>query len=289
MLGLLWPALLTGLATTLGALPFLLVPSVPRRAYDALLGLGAGLMLAAATLGLLTTALHAVRVAGDIDYTRLVLVVGGFAAGVALLSAMDWAIPHVHAGGHLGHVHADHVHERSTGAAACAAGPEPEGPEHRDERAWDHRARRRGLLVVGVMSLHRVPEGLAIGAAWAAGASALAPMLVVAVAVQNAVEGGVMAAPLRRGGLGAPKLLALITATGMTVPLAALAGYAFSAHVAGGLPPTLALAAGALIYVTCNEVIPESHSHGNEVRATFGVLAGFVLVMLIQLLFGHAD
>jgi len=268
MFATLLPALLTGLATTIGALPFLVVPTVPRKVYDGLLGLGAGLMLAAATLGLLSTALHDVRAGGVVDGGQLVLVLGGFAAGVALLSALDQLVPHEHAGGHHVHVHEDHVHER---------------PAH------DHAARKKGLLVVGVMTLHRLPEGLAIGAAYAAGGDALAPMLVAAVAVQNAVEGGVMAAPLRRGGLRPGALLALVTATGMTVPLAAIVGYTFAAHVAGGLPPMLALAAGALIYVTCNEVIPESHSHGNEVRATFGVLAGFVLIMLIQVLFGHAD
>jgi ZIP family zinc transporter len=266
MFAALVPALLTGLATSVGALPFLVAPTVPRRAYDTLLGLGAGLMLAAATLGLLSTALGEVRVGGVLDYGRLVLVVGGFAAGVALLAGLDQLVPHEHAGGHHVHVHDDHVHP-----------------------VVDGNARKKGLMVAGVMTLHRLPEGLAIGAAYAAGADALGPMLVAAVAVQNAVEGGVMAAPLRRGGLRPLALLGLVTATGMTVPIAALAGYAFSAHVAGGLPPMLALAAGALIYVTCNEVLPESHSHGNEVRATFGLLAGFVLIMLIRILFGHND
>ena len=64
-------------------------------------------------------------------------------------------------------------------------------------------------------------------------------------------------------------------------------GYYASSQVAGALPAVLALAAGALLYLTCNEVIPESHSHGNEVRATFGVLAGFVIIMVVQAVFGH--
>jgi len=139
-------------------------------------------------------------------------------------------------------------------------------------------------MVVGVMSLHRVPEGFAIGAAWVAGGRALGLTLVAAVAVQNAVEGAVMAAPLKRGGLRTPALLALVTATGMAVPVGAVAGFYLSSVVP--LPPLLALAAGGLLYLTCNEVIPESHSHGNEVRATFGVLAGFVFVMLMRV-FGH--
>ena len=111
------------------------------------------------------------------------------------------------------------------------------------------------------MSLHRIPEGFAIGAGYALAGQGLGAVLAIAIALQNAVEGSVMAAPLKRGGLRGPSLIALVAATGMTVPLAALAGYALSLRVAGALPPLLALAAGALIYLTSNEIIPESHSH----------------------------
>src|SRR6202035_2460507 len=95
----------------------------------------------------------------------------------------------------------------------------------------------QGLLIVGAMSLHRLPEGFAIGAAFAERrATPLGLMLVVAVALQNAIEGAVMAAPLKRGGLGRGKLIGIVAATGLTVPLAALAGYFLSASVAGALP-----------------------------------------------------
>ena len=266
--------LLTGLATTVGALPFLWW-SVSRRFYDTLLGLGAGLMLAAATLGLLATALADLHPGGHLDVARLGLVLGGFIAGVALLWTMDRVIPHVHAGGHHVHVHDDHVH-----AHGAHDDNEVDNPE---------RARRQGLLVVGVMSLHRLPEGFAIGAAYAAGGpSQLGLTLAIAIAVQNAVEGAVMAAPLKRGGLGKLRLLLLVSATGMAVPLAAIAGWALSLRVAGALPPMLALGAGALLYLTCNEVIPESHSHGNEKRATFGVVGGFLIIILMQVLFGQS-
>lgn len=263
------PAFLTGLATTAGAVPFLLLKAVSRRAYDTLLGLGAGLMLAAATLGLLSSALHEVRSGEHVDFAALGLVLAGFAMGVALLYFMDRFIPHEHAGGH-------HVHVREDGSE--------EIHEHSHEART---ARMQGLLVVGVMSLHRLPEGLAIGAAYAAGGSALGLTLVVAIAVQNVVEGMVMAAPLKRGGLRGGALLALVSATGMAVPVAALAGYYLASQVAWALPPMLSLAAGALIYLTSNEIIPESHSHGNEVRATFGVVAGFIVIIVVQAVFGH--
>ena len=310
MFAVLWPALATGLCTTVGALPFLMVPSVSRRFYDTLLGLGAGLMLAAATLGLLSTALREVHHGEDIDLTKLALVLGGFLVGVALLALMDRLIPHEHAGGHHVHVHDegydhqhDHDHERGRsadhqhgqipghthGQAHAHAHEDPHCKLDARGTASDRTARAQGLLVVGVMALHRVPEGLAIGAAYAGGGAALGLTLASAIAVQNAVEGAVMAAPLRRGGLGAPALLVLVTASGLAVPAAAVVGYLLSSVVAWALPGMLSLAAGALIYLTCNEVIPESHSHGNEVRATFGVVAGFVVIMLLQVLFGHAD
>ena len=283
LLAVLLPAFLTGLATTAGALPFLVLPSVSRRTYDALLGLGAGLMLAAATLGLLSAALHDVRVDDRLDVTRLLAVLGGLFVGVMLLYLMDEWIPHEHAGGHHVHV-ADQEHGHDHGHDHA------HGHDHPHDHAHDHEqrgARAQGLMVVGVMTLHRLPEGFAIGAAYAAGGSSLGLTMAIAIAVQNVVEGMVMAAPLRRGGLGGAALLTLVAATGMAVPLRALGGYFFSSQVSGALPPMLALGAGALLYLACNEIIPESHSHGNEVRATFGIVAGFVAIILMQALFGH--
>ena len=137
------------------------------------------------------------------------------------------------------------------------------------------------------MSLHRLPEGFAIGAGFAAAElRPLGILLAIAIGIQNAVEGVVMAAPLKRGGLSPGRLLLLVAGTGLAIPFAAVAGFYFSRQIPGALPIALALAAGALIYLTCSEVIPESHSHGHERRATFGVFAGFVLIILLQALGG---
>src|SRR5439155_11133833 len=112
-------AVATGLATTVGAVPFLVARGVSRRFYDTLLGLGAGLMLAAATLGLLSTALEEIRPGGVLDVRALGFVLIGFAVGVALLYLMDRLIPHEHAGGHGAHVHEDHVHDHAQEDAAA--------------------------------------------------------------------------------------------------------------------------------------------------------------------------
>jgi ZIP family zinc transporter len=275
MLRLILASTLTGSATALGALPFLVARSISRRAYDTLLGFGAGLMLAAATLGLLPAALRTVGTGEHVSISSLITVVVSFGAGALLLFLMDQLIPHVHAGGH---------HEHQKGHA------EPDGHEHCHHDSVDDKARHQGVLVLGAMTLHRLPEGFAIGAGFANGATRpLGVLLAVSLAIQNVIEGAVMAAPLRRGGLQAAKLLGLVALTGLAVPIAAIIGFELAATVTGALPIALALAAGALIYLACNEIIPESHSHANERRATWGLLTGFVLVILLQVLGGHAD
>jgi ZIP family zinc transporter len=253
-------AAISGLATSLGALPFLFVRELPRRAYDGILGLGAGLMLAAATLGLLGEALHGVRGAGGVEVARLALVAIGFAAGVGLAAAMDRFIPHHHAGGHHAHL-----------------GHEPGRDVH------DHEALRNAYAVVGALSLHRVPEGLAIGAGFAVpGATHVGVILAIAVGVQNVCEGIVMSAPLRQSGISRWHGFAIVALTGLTIPLAAILGQLAAGAAVALMPFALALAGGTLIYVTSNEIIPESHSHGNEGTASFGLVLGFLLTMILD-------
>jgi zinc transporter, ZIP family len=260
-------ATLTGLATGLGALPFLFIRELPRRVYDGILGLGAGLMLAAATLGLLGEALAGVRIPGGaLDGGRLTLVVCGFAVGVAIAAAMDRLIPHRHARGHhqhLGHAPGHDHHDRDSGPS------DPSDP-------------RRGYAIIGALSIHRIPEGLAIGAGFAAVEHArLGLLLAIVVGLQNACEGIVMAAPLRQGGIAAGRTALIITLTGLATPLAAIAGGLLGGRTTPTMPFILALAAGTLIYVTSNEIIPESHSHGFEGTASSGVVAGFFLTMML--------
>ena len=247
---------LAGLATGVGAVPLFIYDTLPRRAYDALLGVGAGLMLSAATLGLLGHALEGVQQQGEVSMPRLAAIGFGFLCGAGLLFALDRFLPHLHAGGHPEHAHRD--------------------PD----------ARRQALMVTGAMTLHRIPEGFAIGAGFAHGGTSLGVMLTVAVAFQNACEGVVMSAPLRKGGMARWRSFLMVTSTGLALPVAAAAGALISAHQAA-LPFLLALAAGALIHVVSNEIIPESHSHGNEGTATLGLVLGFLGVVMLQALTGH--
>jgi ZIP family zinc transporter len=265
-------AAISGLATSLGALPFLFVRDLPRRAYDGILGLGAGLMLAAATLGLLAEALHGLRGADGLQVGQLALVVAGFVIGVAIAAAMDRFIPHHHAGGHhqhLGHAPGHDVHD--------------DVHEH-DEGADEQRASaRRAYRVVGALSLHRIPEGLAIGAGFAVpGGSRIGIILAIAVGVQNVCEGIVMSAPLRQGGIAPGRALGIVALTGLTIPVAAVFGQEAAGAAAAAMPFVLSLAGGTLIYLTSNEIIPESHSHGNEGTASAGLVLGFLLTMVLE-------
>ncbi|MBI5482675.1 MAG: ZIP family metal transporter [Deltaproteobacteria bacterium] len=295
MLSVLLAATATGLCTGVGALPFFVVGRLPRRAYDAILGFGAGLMLSAATIGLLGHALGRIRPAGGhLSVTTLLLVLGGFGAGFLILLVVERLIPHEHAGGHREHLlhggrrpeddeapadhehahdrHDGHDHGRDVPAAAAR------------ERAMNQRL---GVAISGALVFHRLPEGFAIGASFATGETApLGGLVAIAVGLQNVCEGLVGTAPLRAGGLSAWKALGIAVLTGVTMPLAAALGYLFSRHIEGALPFALALGAGSLIAVTSNEIIPETHSHGNEVTATVGVVLGFVFTIVLRVVLG---
>lgn len=270
-------AALTGLATGVGAFPFFFVRQLSRRVYDGILGLGAGLMLAAATLGLLAEALGRVKTeAHGLDGAGLGLVVAGFVTGVAIAAVMDRFIPHRHARGHRQHIDPDddhgpgHVHGHRHGAHGDGAG---------NGASEDL---RRTYVIIGALSIHRIPEGVAIGAGFVASEDhGLGLMLAAAVALQNVCEGVVMGAPLRLGGVSALRGLVIVAFTGLAVPLGALLGHLVSSSAMAALPFVLALAGGTLIYVTSNEIIPESHSHGHEGTASAGVVTGFLITLLI--------
>jgi ZIP family zinc transporter len=259
----------TGLCTGLGSLPFWFVSSLPRRVYDAVLGFGAGLMLSAATLGLLAESLEMVHGDGHgVEPIALALVLLGFAAGFAILFTVERLIPHEHAGGHREHLREGaHEHEAAGGGLVASA----------------TRHVRHGLLISGALVFHRLPEGFAIGASFARGEThPLGFLVAFTVGLQNVCEGMVMAAPLRAGGLRPWRAFLITAATGLTVPVTAAIGFAFSQQVAGAMPFALALAAGSLIGVVSNEIIPETHGHGNEGLATLGIVAGFVFTIVLK-------
>jgi ZIP family zinc transporter len=176
-------------------------------------------------------------------------VVAGFLVGAGVLAALDAYLPHVHA----------RLTERPL-----------------------HGKRHRATLLLGALTIHNLPEGLAVGVAFAAGGPELGIPLAVAIAVQNVPEGFAAAAPLLAAGSTVGRAVVFAAATGLVEPPAALLGYAIAESVSTLLPVALAFAAGAMVYVVVDEMIPESHERGNEREATTGVVVGFAVMMLLD-------
>jgi ZIP family zinc transporter len=150
--------------------------------------------------------------------------------------------------------------------------------EHLQLTSDDGKSYRRGILLFAAMTLHNVPEGLAVGTSYAA-EPRLGVLLAVAIALHNIPEGMAIAGPFRASGMPARRYLAWALGSGMAEPLAALIGAALVTFWAPLLTLCTAFAAGAMLYVVSDELIPESHSHGFEHEATLGFLLGFLLVL----------
>lgn len=241
--------LFTAFATGAGALPVIFVRTISDAARDTLLGFGAGVMLAASFFSLLKPALEsAAAVAGGAG-GGVLIVAAGISLGAAALMAADRWLPHEH-----------FVKGREGGNADHAAG------------LW--------LFVIAI-TLHNVPEGLAVGVAQGSGNG---NALTAGIAIQNMPEGLIVAIALATLGISRWKAAALALATGMAEPVGGLIGASAISHAAAMLPWGLAFAAGAMLFVISHEIIPETHRNGNERVATIGLIGGFVLMMLFDTL-----
>jgi ZIP family zinc transporter len=246
---------LAGLAATgLGAVPALVLRGVPQKAEDSLLGLSAGMMLAASAFSLLLPGLEA---GADILGSKplgAAVVVAGMAVGVVLMLGLDKFTPHEH---------------DKTG---------PCGPGHdRCGRVW---------LFVFAIALHNLPEGMAIGVSFAQGDMAVGLPLTTAIAVQDIPEGLAVALALRGAGLRPIMAVLVAAASGLLEPLGALLGAGLSGGLAVAYPAGLGLAGGAMVFIVSHEVIPETHRNGHQTPATLGLMAGFALMMVLDTTLG---
>jgi zinc transporter, ZIP family len=234
-----------GLATGVGGLVLFALRRPSARTLDGMLGFTAGVMLAAAAFGLLVPA---------IERGGLLEISLGLATGSIFLLGLDIAVPHAHA----------RFAER--GRASVERQP----------------ATQRAILLVSALTIHNLPEGMAVGLAFAAGGSELGIPVAVAIAIQNVPEGFAAAAPLLGAGLSRAKAVGVAFLTGAVEPPAALATFATSRNVETTLPFALAFAAGAMLYVVVDELIPESQARGYERVATMSLLGGFVLMLVLD-------
>jgi ZIP family zinc transporter len=242
------------LATALGTLPVLLSQQFSQRSYDTMLGFGAGVMLAASSFSLVIPGLAAAKAQGAGAWGAAGIVGGGIVLGALLLLAIDRAVPHEHFVKGL------------------------EGPQARTlRRVW--------LFVLAIV-LHNLPEGLAIGVAFAGTDPVGAAALATGISIQDVPEGMVVALALRGIGYGRLPAASLGVVSGLVEPLAAVAGAVLVTISVAMLPWGLAMAAGAMLYVISHEVIPESHRQGHEAFATGGLVLGFVVMMVLDTALG---
>ncbi|OGQ90445.1 MAG: dihydroorotate dehydrogenase [Deltaproteobacteria bacterium RIFOXYA12_FULL_58_15] len=260
-----WQALLATLftwgVTALGASVVFFFKKISRRVLDAMLGFAAGVMMAASYWSLLAPAIEMAEESGGVP--SWVPAVVGFVGGAGFLWVVDKLLPHLHLGLPI---------------------EQAEGPLTN----W-----RRSILLVSAITLHNIPEGLAIGVAFGAvGANVPSATLGGAVALalgiglQNFPEGTAVSVPLRREGLSRLKSFWYGQMSGIVEPVAALAGAAAVIFVRPILPYALSFAAGAMIFVVVEELIPESQLAKNTDLATMAAIVGFAVMMTLDVALG---
>jgi len=247
--------------TALGAAVVFVTRGFDRRLLDAMLGFAAGVMTAASFWSLLAPAID---MAEDISsLPAWVPAVIGFLAGGVFLRGLDLVLPHLHVG-------------------------TPEGTPEGIPTTW-----RRSVLLVLAITLHNIPEGLAIGVAFGAAAENLssttfagAVALAIGVGIQNFPEGLAVSMPLRGEGMSRIKSWWYGQLSAVVEPVAGVIGAGAVLIAQPILPYALAFAAGAMIFVVVEEVIPDSQCNGNEHLATMGAMLGFAVMMTLDVALG---
>lgn len=246
--------------TALGAATVFLFNSINRKILDAMLGFAGGVMIAASFWSLLAPAID---LAESMDVLPWIPAVIGFLMGGLFLALVDRLLPHLHI-----------EYERS----------EAEGIKTN----W-----QRSVLLVLAITLHNIPEGLAVGVSFGAVAAGIpsaglagATALALGIGLQNFPEGAAVSIPLRRDGMSRRKAFWYGQLSGVVEPIAGVIGAALVLWLRPILPYALSFAAGAMIYVVAEEVIPESRREGNEHIATLGLMAGFTVMMALDVALG---
>ncbi len=243
-------SLIAGAAAGIGALPILIVRSVSQRANDVLLGTAAGLMLGATTFSLVLPAIDAGAAQTGSDMLATLGVAAGILAGGALLWLVHRVLPHEHF---------------------------VKGREGQEE------SRVKGLWLFTIaITVHNFPEGLAVGVGFGGGDVGNGLALTAAIFLQNLPEGFAVALAMLALGYRPSVAIMVALLTGLVETVGGFTGAGVVSLSAALLPHALAFAAGAMLFVISHEVIPETHRNGHETPATFGVLSGFVLMMVLD-------
>jgi ZIP family zinc transporter len=246
--------------TAAGASVVFLFRELDRRLLDSALGFAAGVMLAASFWSLLAPS---ISLSGEMGMIEWLPPLVGFIAGAGAMRLADWLLPHLH----------------------------PFAPDSSTEgvkTGWQ----RTALLVLAI-TLHNIPEGLAVGVAFGAaqagvGSASLgaAVALAIGIGLQNFPEGTAVAVPLRREGISRGRAFYYGQMSAWVEPIAGVLGAAAVIVMRPLLPYALAFAAGAMIFVVVEEVVPESQTGGHPDVATSGAIAGFAVMMVLDVALG---
>ncbi len=245
-------ALGVGGASVAGAVFGFIFKKISHKFSDIVLSFAAGVMLAAAVIGLV---LPSLEYGGN--FALAVTVVGVF-CGALCVNLIDKLVPHLH---------------RLTGT-------EYESHPRNQEQL------NKVLLFVIAIAIHNLPEGIAAGVGFGTGNTAEALTIAGGIALQNIPEGMVIIGPMLASGISGKRTFLIALATGIVEVLGTLLGY-FAVSVSNAiLPFALAFAGGTMLYVISDEMIPETHSHGSERGATYSLLGGFCLMLVFDVLLG---
>lgn len=245
-------ALGVGGATVFGTLLGFAFKKVSHKFSDIVLAFAAGVMLAAAVLGLILPSL---------DYGGnwgLLITVAGVFAGAVCVNFFDRLVPHLH---------------RLSGADQEA---------HPEATAQLNKV----LLFVTAIAIHNLPEGIAAGVSFGTGNAAEALTVAGGIALQNIPEGMVLVAPMLAAGVPKGRTFLIAAATGVVEVLGTLLGFFAVSLSTAILPFALAFAGGTMLYVISDEMIPETHAHGAERGATYALLVGFCVMLITDVLLG---
>lgn len=253
--------LFTWFMTALGAALVFFFKKIDKKVMDTMLGLAAGIMIAASFWSLLAPAIEMAEDMGGLPAWLVALI--GFSAGGIFLWVVDKTLPHMHAS-----LQGNHVEGIKTN--------------------W-----QRSVLLVLAITLHNIPEGLAVGVAFGAAGAGLpsatvagAIALAIGIGIQNFPEGTAVSVPLRREGFSRTKSFWYGQMSGIVEPVAGMIGAFAVILMRPLLPYALAFAAGAMIYVVVEELIPEAHMDGGSDIATVGAMAGFAIMMTLDVALG---
>ena len=243
-----------GAATVIGALLGFAFKNMSHRFSDLILSFAAGVMLAAAVVGLVIPSVEYGLGYGKV--TALLITVSGIFVGAICLNVVDKIVPHLHR----------------------LAGMETE--EHKNG------ALSKVLLFVMAIAIHNLPEGIAAGVGFGSGDTSGALIIAGGIALQNIPEGMVVIAPMLAAGVSKKRTLYIASLTGLVEVVGTLIGYFAVSISTVILPFALAFAGGTMLYVISDEMIPETHHNGSERGATYALLGGFALMLCMDFLLG---